>query len=158
MFSGIDVNGNTPMVGTSPSDVYVNGVRLIIDEDYEVDAPGSTLTLLTPLTAGSMVQWDLLIPSSQLAPGTVNAFKLDVTPALDGTTQDFDLKYLDPASSTLIPTVIGDGAQIMVSLDGCVQEPGKDFTASGATIHFAQAPPADAVLWIIWYQPGAIAP
>lgn len=156
VFTGPDFNGDTPSVGTSPSDVHVNGVRLILGEDFDVDAGTSTLTIATPLTAGSMVQWDLLIPSGKLAPGTVNAFKIKAI-TVDGATQDFPLQYIDPDSGDTVDAAVGDGAQLEVSVDGCIQETGKDFTASGATIHFAEAPSADAAVWMIWNQPGAIA-
>ena len=156
VFSGADLGGDTPVVGTSPSDVYVNGVRLIMGEDYDVDAPTNTLTINTPLTVGSMVQWDLLIPSGKLAPGTVNAFKIKpITP--DGTLTDFPLQYIDPDSGATVDAAVGDGNQLLVSLDGCVQEPGRDYTATGATIHFAEPPDATAAIWMIWNQPGAIA-
>jgi len=154
VFSGEDDTGNAPNVGASPSDIHVNGVRLIAGEDWSVAS--NVLTINTPLRAGDMVQWDLLIPAGKLAPGTVNAFKMKPV-ALDGSTQDFPLQYIDPDSGDTVDASVGDGNQLMVSLDGCIQEPGKDYTASGATIHFAEAPGADAALWIIWYQPGAIA-
>lgn len=153
VFSGADDNGLTPDVGTSPSEVYVNGVRLIPGDDYSV--AGDALTINTPLPANSMVQWDLLIPSEKLAPGTVNAFKINaITP--DGTTQDFPLQYVDGGGAT-VDAAVGSGVQLEVSLDGCTQESGKDYTASGAAIHFSTAPPADAAIWIVWYQPGVIA-
>ena len=154
IFSGADDEGNTPVVGTSPSDVFLNGVRLISGEDYVVNGPTSTLTINTPVTAGSMVQWDLLVPAGQLAPGSVNAFKIKPV-TLDGSTQDFPLQYIDPGSGDTIDAAVGNGAQLMVSLDGCVQEPGKDYTATGATIHFLEAPDADSALWMVWQQPGA---
>jgi hypothetical protein len=153
VFSGPDDSGTTPEVGTSPSDVYVNGVRLIPDEDFTV--AGDALTILAPLTAGSTVMWDLLVPQEKLAPGTVNAFKIKPI-TLDGSTQDFPLQYVDSGGAT-VDAEVGSGVQMQVSLDGCMQESGKDYTASGAAIHFSSAPPADASLWMIWYQPGSAA-
>jgi hypothetical protein len=152
-FSGADFNGQTPAVGNYPSDVHLNGVRLIPDEDYDINATTSTLTLNTPATAGSMLQWDLLVSANDLGPGAVNAFKiLPLTP--DGTAQDFTLEYADPDTGTPTLANVGDGVELMVSIDGCVQESGADFTASGASLHLMEAPPADAKLWAVWYQPG----
>lgn len=156
-FTGPDMNGATPEVGASPSAVHVNGVMLLPDEDYDVDAASSALTINTPLTVGSVVQWDLLASSASLAPGTVNAFKiLPMTP--DGVAVDFALQYLDPISGSPVPASVGSGAQLMVSLDGCIQEPGASYTASGSTLHFVTAPVATSALWAVWYQPGAAAP
>lgn len=154
-FSGADLNGATPVVGVSPSDVHVNGVRLVDTSDYTVNSSTNTLHINSALTAGSIVQWDMLVPPGQMAPGSVWAWKIKaLTP--DGTVQDFPLKYLDGGGST-VDANVGDGAQLMVCLDGATQEPGVDYTASGATLHMAQAPPATAHLWAVWYQPGAAA-
>lgn len=154
VFSGADKNGVVPVVGASPSEVHVNGVLLLPDEDYGIDTAASTLTINTPLTAGSIVQWDLLVAASTLAPGSINAFKLQpMTP--DGVTTDFTMTYLDPLGGDPLPTNVGSGAQLMVSLDGCVQEPGAAYTALGSNLHFIEAPVATASLWAVWYQPGA---
>jgi hypothetical protein len=155
VFAGADNNGQTPSVD-GPSDVHVNGVRLVDTVDYTVDAPTATLTLAFAASAGSVVQWDVLVSSSQLASGAVNAHKiLTLTP--DGTTQDFTLQYTDPTTSDTVDAAVGDGAQLQVSLDGVLQEPGGDYTASGNTLHFAVAPLATAHLWAVWYQSGAAA-
>ena len=156
VFSGADDNGLTPDVGIYPSVIYLNGVRLVPDDDYAIDAGTSTLTLADPVDAGSVVQWDLLVPSSALAPGTVNIFKIDpITP--DGSAQDFTLTYPAPGTGTPTAPTIGSGAQLEVSVDGVIQETGVDYTASGATIHFASPPLADAKVWMVWHQPGAVA-
>lgn len=152
VFSGADSYGKTPVVGTSPSSVYVNGVRLIETSDFVIDAVGNTLTIAAGLTVNSMVQWDLLVPPDQIAPGAVNAFKINaVTP--DGTTQNFPLKY--NVSGSPVDAAVGDGVQLQVSLDGALQEPGVDYTASGNSIHFVTAPLATSHLWMVWYKPGA---
>jgi hypothetical protein len=152
-FSGADVNGATPVVGVSPSDVHVNGVRLVPTLDYTVDNVGNILHINSKLTANSTVQWDMLVPPGQVAAGSVHAWKIKaLTP--DGTVQDFHLQYLDSGGVTTDANV-GDGAQLMVSLDGAMQEPGIDYTASGNTLHMAQPPSSTSHLWAVWYQPGA---
>jgi len=151
VFSGADSHGKTPNVGTSPSSVYVNGVRLIDTVDYTVNASTSTLTIASALTVNSVVQWDLLVPSDQIIPGAVYAYKINaVTP--DGTTQNFPLKY--NVSGSPVDAAVGDGVQLQVSLDGALQEPGVDYTASGNSIHFVTAPLATSHLWMVWYKPG----
>lgn len=154
VFSGADHNGATPTVGSYPSDVFVNGVRLVDTIDYVIDQGASTLTINTPLTVNSVVQWDLLVSSDSLAPGSVNAFKMHaMTP--DGVTKDFTLQYTASGGGT-VNAAVGDGAQLLVSLDGTIQEVGVDFTASGSALHFLTAPDATAHIWAIWYQPGAV--
>ena len=155
-FSGPDLSGATPNVGTAPSEVFVNGVRLVPTSDFTINTSTSTLHLNSPLTVNSMVQWDLLIPAGQVAPGAVNAFKIKtLTP--NGSTASFPLQYIDPIGGATVDADVGDGAQLMVSLDGCVQEPGVDYTASGSTLTMSSAPDATARLWAVWYQPGSAA-
>jgi hypothetical protein len=155
VFSGADNNGATPIVGTWQSDVHLNGVRLVENVDFHVNAVSSAVTLTDPVDAGSTLQWDLLVSSGSLAPGSINAFKmLPLVP--DGTKVNFTLNYTNGGST--VAANVGSGAQLMVSLDGVIQEPGPDFLASGATLTMAVAPRADAKLWAVWYQPGAPAP
>jgi len=149
-FSGPDSNGQTPDVGDYPSDVYINGVRLVPTLDYTIDAGTDTLHINAPVTLNSIVQWDLLgAPPAAFA--ALRAWKIAaLTP--DGTTQDFPLKYVD-ASSATVDANVGSSAELLVSLDGALQEPGIDFTASGSAMHLAAVPPADGDLWAVWYQP-----
>ena len=156
VFSGVDLNGQSPVVGISPSEVYVNGVRLVFNLDFTVDDVANTLTIADPLSAGSMVQWDLLVPMQHLQPGSVNAYKI-ITLVPDGVTTAFPIKYVDKVSGQPTDATVGASAELQVSLDGIVQEPGVDYTASVATLHMAVAPGADAHLWAVWYQPGASA-
>jgi hypothetical protein len=157
VFSGPDANGATPDVGTFTSEVHINGILLLPVEDYSINATSSALTIHTALlTAGSVVQWDMLLPAASLAPGSVNAFKMQpMVP--DGVTQDFTLTYLNPVGGASTPAEVGDGAQLMVSLDGCVQEPGVSYTAAGSSLHMVAPPVATASLWAVWYQPGSAA-
>jgi hypothetical protein len=150
-FSGPDLTGNTPVVGASPSDIHVNGVRLLAGEDWSI--AGDVLTIATALRAGDIVQWDLLMPPGELAPGAVTSYKVTLSPAPDGAVQDFSMTYFNGTSD--VPTTVGDGVQLLVSLDGCVQQPGADYTAADTTLHLAAAPAADASLWAVWYKPGA---
>jgi len=134
VFSGADYNGNTPDVGQSPSDVHLNGVRLVETIDYTIDNETSTLTLAVGATAGSMVQWDLLVPPDKRAPGAVHTFKVMLTPTVpDGTNSVFTMTYHSPVSDSTQPVNITDGSQLQVSLDGIVQEPGVDYMADGDT-------------------------
>ncbi|WP_370139747.1 MULTISPECIES: hypothetical protein [unclassified Bradyrhizobium] len=150
LFSGADDNGAVPDIGTSPSDVHVNGVRQIPNDDFTIS--GNVLTLTDAVAAGSMVQWDVLIPGEKLAPGAVFSFKIHpLTP--DGSTRDFELQYTDPLSGIPALADVTDNAQLVVVLDGITQEPGPDFTASGSNLHLITAPRSDAKLWAVWHRP-----
>ena len=148
-FSGPDHNSATPVVGTSPSDVHLNGVKLVPTLDYTI--AGDVLTLSNIIvTAGSTVQWDLLVPPSQLTPGAVHAFKAILTPpSPDGSTTNFTMQYTHPTSG-LQPVNVTDGSQLQVCLDGIVQEPGADYVATGNALTMAAAPPAGAHFWAVW--------
>jgi hypothetical protein len=155
VFSGPDVNNSSPVVGSSPSRVHVNGL-LLAPGDYHIDPVANTLTLNTPASAGSVVQWDLMLPQNALHPGAVNIFKV-IAFAPNGTVTDFPIKYYDPTSGQPTNAIVNSNAEIVVVLDGVEQQPGTDFTTSNdgtaSTLHMATAPPADADFWAEWYQP-----
>ena len=146
-FNGPDLQGITPALNPNrvqPSDVHVNGVKLALDNfgggDFTIDIATSTLNINQGLPAGSIVQWDLWLAPSQLAPGSVVAFKLldiDLDPVtndpgeFDGVRTTFPLRYVDPASGTIKPCAPGDGVQLQVSIDGVMQEFGVDFSTAG---------------------------
>jgi hypothetical protein len=147
-FTGLDVNGATPAVGTSPSDVHFNGVKLVPTSDYTIS--GNTLTLLTPAPAGSVVQWDLLVPPENLVPGAVQSFKVTLTPAPNGAITQFQMTYNHPVNGPT-PVDATTGAQMQVSLDGIVQEPGIDYTALANTLSMIVPPPANSRFWAVWF-------
>lgn len=151
VFSGADSGGKTPIVGQSASDVHLNGVRLVPTTDYLINASTSTLTIAVPVSINSIVQWDLLVPTSKLVPGAVNAFKCILSPAApDGTNAVFALTYTNP-STGVQPVNVTDGQQLQVSLDGVIQEPGPDYSATGNTLTMAKAPPAAGHFWAVWF-------
>ena len=147
-FSGVDNNGMTPVVGSYPSDVFINGVRLVGGQDYSVNNTTNVLHVTTPLPVGSVVMWDLLMQPGVPA-ALVSAWKIDHL-APDGTAQDFLLKYTSGA--TQMDANVGKNSELQLVLDGTPQEPGTDFTASGNNLHLALAPSADADMWAVWYQ------
>jgi hypothetical protein len=147
-FSGPDYNGKTPVVGTSPSDVHLNGVRLVHGIDYVIVGDALELENIVP-SINSVLQWDLLVSSDKLIPGVVFAFKCTLAPAPDGVTTHFTLTYPNPSSGTQ-PVNATSNAQMLVSVDGIVQEPGVDYTAAGNTLIMATAPTADAHFWASW--------
>jgi len=157
VFSGPDSNNNIPLVTKNDSDVHLNGIRLVGGLDYTVDKDTSTLTLAVGATVNSIIQWDILVESSQLAPGAISVFKLVLTPAPDGTNKIFDMKYNNPTMG-LLPIAASQVAEVAISIDGIVQEPAVDFTATGAVLTMASAPPADSRFWGTWHASDLILP
>ena len=127
----------------------VNGVRLEPTYDFTVDTVASSVTFLTGLTVNSIVTFDLLTPAAQIAPsGTVNTVLL--TPIVpNGTTTVFQLTV---AHSGLPPN-IAKNEEVLVVINGVPQRPGNAYNAAGAQITFAEAPEADAIIFIVWFGP-----
>jgi hypothetical protein len=83
----------------------------------------------------------------------VDCFKVEpLVP--DGVKKAFTLTYIDPtAGPPAVAVNAGTGAQLIVSLDGVIQEPMVDFGASGNTLTMTVAPPADSRFWAVWFRP-----
>ena len=129
---------------------HVNGVRLEPGFDYTIDIVGSSVTFLRGLTLNTIVTFDILTPVAQLTPsGTVNTVLLNqIVP--DGSKTVFT--GLTVAMNGH-PTNIAKNEELQVSVNGVVQSPGAAYNAGGSTITFAQAPEADAVVFIVWFGP-----
>ena len=158
VFSGADANAQVPLFDNEGHDVYLNGVRLVPTVDYTTNSTTDSLTLVEAPGAGAIVQWDLLVPPDQINSAKMEAFKIEpLTP--DGTKTSFTLNYIDPSTGPpAIAAQVGTGAQLLVSLDGIVQESGVDFTAGGSTLTMTVAPRADSKLWAVWYRPHVAVP
>jgi hypothetical protein len=93
-----------------------------------------------------------LVPPDDLVPGNVHSFKIQLTPtAPDGTTTVFTMMYSHPVYGPQ-PANITDGAQLQVSIDGIVQEPGRDYTAAGNALTMIEAPATGARFWVVWFS------
>ena len=138
---------------------YVNGARLTPDNnpglltgDYFVSAQNNSITLAQPLPAGAMVAIDVLQTASQLAPGAVA-----IKPCQNINTPP---GFQDGSRTTFVLTVKSDGThpnlagpeELLVSIDGVIQEPAIQYAASGDSITFNQAPTADAYVFISWFK------
>jgi len=135
----------------------LNGIRLVGGSDYTIDEATSTLTLAVGATANSIIQWDLLVEASQLAPGAISVFKLILSPAPDGTNRVFTMEYNNPTQGRL-PIATSQVAEVAISLDGIVQEPAVDFTAAGSTLTMSSAPPLGCRFWGTWHASDLIIP
>jgi hypothetical protein len=161
-FSVPDQNGNTFAYDpTHPegTEIHVNGIRLTPDygssaeADYAINTTSSTLTLNRPLRVGDILSVTLLLPPESLAPGAVTVWSLNTLPETpDGTTVAFALT----TKATGGPTVsISKSEEVLVSLDGVIQEPGFSYTAIGSTLTFVSPPEINARLFITWLQAAA---
>lgn len=50
-----------------------------------------------------------------------------------------------------VPNILAS-SDLLVSLDGVIQQPDVAYTASGNQIIFSAAPTADSLCFIVWYQ------
>jgi len=155
VFSGPDLFGNAPAFDADTEhDVHVNGVKLTRDDgtaqgDYTVDAAADSLTLAFPVTANSIVQWDLLVSADDLRPGAAVIFKIDpLVP--DGVKTVFTLTYM---SGTMSP-YITKPEELWVSIDGVGQEPRTDYTATGDQLTMFVAPSATSRMWAVYFRSG----
>jgi hypothetical protein len=80
----------------------------------------------------------------------VQAWKLAPLTGKDGVKVAFALATLE---SPGVPVTVSKNEELLVSLDGVIQEPGVGYVASGATITFSPAPAADAYTFITWFRP-----
>jgi hypothetical protein len=138
---------------------YVNGARLTPDNnpglltgDFFVSVANSSITLAQVLPAGAIVAVDVLQTASQLAPGAVAIFpitNINTPPGYqDGTRASFALTVKANGTS---PNLAGP-EELLVSIDGVLQESGLQYAASADTITFNQAPSADAYVFISWFK------
>jgi hypothetical protein len=138
---------------------YVNGARLVPDNnpglltgDFFVSIVNSSITLAQTLPAGAVVAIDVLQTASQLAPGAVA-----IHPIVNINTPP---GFQDGVRASFVLTVKSDGTnpnlagpeELLVSIDGVIQEPAAQYQASGDTITFLQAPSADAYVFISWFK------
>lgn len=140
-------------------EVYVNGARLTPDNnpgmitgDFFVNIMTSTITLAQALPAGAMVAIDVLQTASQLAPGAVA-----IHPCVNINTPP---GFQDGVRASFVLTVKSDGTnpnlagpeELLVSIDGVIQEAGVQYAASGDTVTFNTAPATDAYVFISWFK------
>lgn len=139
-------------VEPEPLNVYANGVKLMPLAgglgDWTIAA--STVTFERPLRVDDLISFDIFMPDSALGPGAVQAWKLAPLTGKDGVKVAFALATLE---SPGVPVTVSKNEELLVSLDGVIQEPGVGYVASGATITFSPAPAADAYTFITWFRP-----
>lgn len=157
-FATPDLNGQSydlALEATEAVDTHVNGVKLMQAMlsgagDWSIDNDASTVSFLRPLRAGDIVSFDILMNNARLAPGAVNAWSLKALEGQDGVKLTFALAT---KATPGVPVTVQKSEELLVSLDGVIQEPGVSYTGTGATISFSPAPAADARIFITWYRP-----
>jgi len=156
-FTGADFHGNIPLLADNDTDVHLNGIRLVGGTDYTVDKATNSLTLAVGATANSMVQWDLLVEASALAPGAISVFKIKIAPIPDGVNKNFTMTYPNPTLGDQ-PVAATQVAEVAISIDGIVQEPAVDFSTSANTLTFSTAPQLGCRMWGTWHASDIIIP
>jgi hypothetical protein len=159
-FATMDLNGRNYALSidaTEGVDAHVNGIKLMPKEtgtegDWTLNNATSTVTFLRPLRLGDIVSFDILMANSKLGPGQVYVWALKKAEAQDGVRTTFTLSTKAAGGPAV---TISKNEELLVSLDGVVQEPAVSYSATGATITFAQAPAADAYIFFTWFRPGA---
>lgn len=148
-----DDSGNTYAFNQiSPESVivYVNGVRVVEGAgdigDFTVSIVDSTITFDATLPVGTVVMIDQLVSADQLSPGALIATRM--APLLPtGVDTTFQLVSLETGDLF----VANSAEDLMVSVNGVVQEPGEDYDVSGSDLIFTVAPEATAIVWVRAY-------
>jgi hypothetical protein len=125
------------------TEVFVAGDR-IEPSQYTINVVTSVITLHAPVSAGTLVVFDLLVPFSEFAAGIglVNPITADgVTTYFTGLT----------AVATGQPIDATKSEDLLVSIDGVIQEHVYDYTAIHATITFTTPPAADSLIFMVYY-------
>ena len=148
IFGGSDIHGVAPdklTAADSTVNVYLNGVRMTRDEDWFV-ADDQHIGLIISVTAKSVITIEHFKNPQAIYAAT--AGKIETWRwRFDGVTRDFPIFVkgvpFDPPSEE----------NVLISLDGAMQDPGIDFTCSGNVVTFDLAPRADAKTWGIVGMP-----
>jgi hypothetical protein len=155
-FGGLDKYGNALMGLMAPAanvSVHVNGVR-VEEEDYQI-ASDVEIILSRGVSLGSSVIVEVFevakLGGVQLVPTTAEKIETERW-IFNGIVRTFPVYvsgslYAPPAE-----------AGVFLSLDGLVLNPGVDFTISGTTLTFSEAPLADAKAWAVVGIPNMRAP
>jgi hypothetical protein len=117
---------------------------------YTVNASTSTIVFTTPLAAGDLVGIDVLVAPNALGPGQVTTWILKPLAGKDGVKVTFALEAADASAPTVTLT---KAEELIVSLDGVIQQPTADYMALGSQITFTVAPSADSKTFITWLCP-----
>jgi hypothetical protein len=151
-----DLNGlnYTINVGTPEGlDVHVNGLRLMpvppVGGKWTRNDATSTITFSPALNAGDRVAVDILVPPEGLGPGDVFNWALKPLQGQDGVKLIFSLECADNTGPNV---TINRNEELLVSVDGVIQQPAMSYTASGDTITFTTAPAADSLVFITWMR------
>jgi hypothetical protein len=131
-------------------DVHRQGLKLVPEGDWTVNPAANTVTLLAPCTAGDIVAIDVMVPVERLGPGAVENWLLKPLVGQDGTNTVFALEC---AAGGAPPVTIQRNEELIVSVDGVIQQPTAMYSATGNEITFITAPAADAVVFITWFRP-----
>jgi hypothetical protein len=133
---------------TEGTQVLVGGDR-VEPSAFSINVATSTVTFGAPINpAGTLVVFDILTPPSEFSAGICLVNPIPV----DGTTTTFTGLTIVSGGAAVDATRSED---LLVSVDGVVQEPVIQYTAFGDAITFVNPPAADSVVFIVFFGPVA---
>lgn len=147
ILSGADNNGQVLSYYPGWEEVYINGVLQTRGSDYTA-TNGTSVALLTPLSANDIAVVMALSPYTVAPSGTPVQKIDDIDSQFNGSTQTFNLSI---ASVPLTPAF---GQAVIISLGGVLQEYGVDFTVSGSQVTFTTAPAVGLTFIGYYFQGG----
>jgi hypothetical protein len=128
--------------------------------DWVLDPLTSTITFVTGMKAGDIVQIDVLARADtgtgvlHLVTQTLLEFNInpatDLPGQIDGVRVTFPLTL---ASVGHAPVSVSSVNELVVSVDGVIQLPGVDFSVASTNITFNEAPLLGARAWGVWHAP-----
>jgi microcystin-dependent protein len=116
---------------------------------WTVNFSTSTITFLAPLVAGDRVSIDVLVPNEALGPGDVFNWLLKPLVGIDGVKVTFTLEMAAAGGPNV---TVNRNEELLVSVDGVIQQPSTSYTSIGDQITFMQAPGADSSVFIVWMR------
>lgn len=166
----LDLAGHSWIIsGTLPEpvDVHVDGLLLREQEAgglWHLDAPTSTVVFTTGRTLGQIVAIEVLASPASLTPILVRSstqalLPFDIDPLteaagqIDGVRTLFKLTIKAPPHAVVTTAT---SQEVLISVDGVLQQPGTDYIAAGGDILFNEAPQVGAVTWGYYYGPSAV--
>jgi hypothetical protein len=91
-------------------------------------------------------------PANDLIVSLANRWLINLVEAPDGTRTVFEMQ--DSAGT---PLNLAFAEHVELFVDGHPQQPGVDYTVSGAVLTFAEAPLATSNLWGVWIDDDGLA-
>ena len=133
---------------TEGTQVIVGGDR-VEPSAFSINTVTSVITLNAPVSAGTLVVFDILTPPSEFAAGIC---LVNPSGPYNGTTRTFGGLTIVSGGTAVNSTRSED---LWISLNNVYLEPVIDYTAFGDSVTFAVAPPSGSDVFMIFFGPVA---